>query len=319
MNQPEYEPVSYRADVASDDGPYTVVPRPAPDLPGKRTSSVSSEELRPSPLTALRRRWGVGALLSLLGLLVGLAAAATRPVQYTAEARLVVGQLDVSSQAVPGFALATQQLATTYARLIVADTIRADIANTLGSSRGQLLDYRASPIPESAIIRVEAVATDAGVASRVANAAATALRSTVAGLLLADPGAGLLREYAASRTRLGEAEDALRRAKLAFSQARSEQDRQATAVQQQAAQSSLDTIRLESDALGTRYQQTVNSAPGAPLQNVSKAVITGEDGVKTQELFGLAGLIAGLLMALLFTTWLSTIEHRRGASHRAPA
>ena len=319
MNQPEYEPVPYRGTGASDDGPYTAVSRPAPDIPGNSTSSVGSEELRPSPLTALRRHWGVGALLALLGLLAGLAATATRPVQYTAEARLVVGQLDVSSQSVPGFALATQQLATTYARLIVADPIRADIANTLGSRRGQLLDYRASPIPESAIIRVEAVATDAGVASRAADAAATALRRTVAGLLLADPGAGLLREYAASRTRLGEAEDALRRAKLAFSQARSEQGRQATAVQQQAAQSSLDTIRLESDALGTRYQQSVNSAPGAPLQGVSKAIITGEDRVKTQELFGLAGLVVGLLLALLFTTWLSTRAQRRGASRRAPA
>ncbi len=80
----------------------------------------------------------------------------------TAEAQLVVGDQSVRAQSVPGYALATQQLAATYARLIGAASE----------------DASASPIPDSAIIRVRATAPTQDEAVAKADAAATQLIAT---------------------------------------------------------------------------------------------------------------------------------------------
>jgi hypothetical protein len=268
--------------------------------------------VRPSPLTELRRRWPLTTLLLLAGLFLGLGAAQSRPVEYTSEARLVVGALDVSSQSVPGFALATQQLATTYSRLIVGDQVQLAVRRGLGARADDLVEVRASPIPESAVIRVEAVATRREVSLRATDASARALLDQVNRLLLVNPGEALLKQFAASRTEIAAATVALQQAQRAVTRAETRQQREQAATAQQAAQSQLDTLQLESEALGTRYQQTVNGAPGAPVQSIAKAVVTGDDRLQTRELLGLAGLAVGGLVALLVCAALSARRVRRG-------
>jgi Capsular polysaccharide biosynthesis protein len=91
-------------------------------------------------------------------LLVGAAIAlgTTRAPNYTAETRLTVGRLDVSSQAVPGVVAANQSLAATYSRLVTAEGVVDPVAVRLGLSSGSVARaLRASPIPESPIIRLE--------------------------------------------------------------------------------------------------------------------------------------------------------------------
>lgn len=119
--------------------------------------------------------------------------------QVTAEARLVVGQQTIQAQSVPGYALATQQLAATYSRLVGGDAM-ATVAPA-----GVVLS--ASPVPDSAIIRVQAVGADAAQVTAAADAAATALVDAVGkarGEQEADTG-----ELTAARTALRAAQASL--------------------------------------------------------------------------------------------------------------
>jgi capsular polysaccharide biosynthesis protein len=116
------------------------------------------------------------------------AVALAREPIYTAESRLLVGQVDVEAQAVPGFAQATQQLASLYARVVSTDVVVGPVAEELGldapTVQGAL---RASPIPQAAVIRIEAEAGDGAQAVALAEAAALQLQAYVDQLNDTDP------------------------------------------------------------------------------------------------------------------------------------
>lgn len=99
---------------------------------------------------------------------VGAAAGSLLPVNYTAETTIAVGHTDLTSQAQPGYALATQQLASNYARYVTNnDAMKQQYLDAQGAK------IAASAIPESNLIRVEATSgdpeTSEAVAADVAN------------------------------------------------------------------------------------------------------------------------------------------------------
>lgn len=89
------------------------------------------------------------------GAVLGIIGARTYvPQTVSAEARLVVGDQTLSAQAVPGYAEGTKQLAVTYSRLVTSDEVRQTVKGTVRS-------VSATPIADSAIIRVVAEADNA--------------------------------------------------------------------------------------------------------------------------------------------------------------
>ena len=126
---------------------------------------------------ALRREWGIVVLMVLI--LAGVGAAvglAVRKPSYTGEARLTVGQLNVSTQGVPGFVAAATGLAAAYARAIDAPGVVVPVAKQLHMSPGTVAgDLTASPITDTPLFRVIATTGNARSAVALANAGARAL------------------------------------------------------------------------------------------------------------------------------------------------
>lgn len=108
----------------------------------------------------------------LLGAVVGAGISLTIPVMHTAESRLVVGSQTVEAQSVPGYALATQQLGVTYARLSTAPAVTQAAS---AGAKGESVSVSVSPIPESAVLRVEVTSASSASAVGAATAAAQAL------------------------------------------------------------------------------------------------------------------------------------------------
>src|SRR3954454_4215176 len=128
-----------------------------------------------NPLRSMLRLWPVTVVAVALGLAGGLAYDLTLPTSYTAEVRLAVGGQTVAAQAVPGFALASQQLAADFARYVGPQQDSAVLKQALGPRTAEVVSVAASPIPQSNVIRVEVVAHDSQTAVDGAHVVAQSL------------------------------------------------------------------------------------------------------------------------------------------------
>src|SRR5689334_12701293 len=91
---------------------------------GTAGASMDSHTHRVSAFDAVRRYWWLLIALGAIGAAAAyLVAGEERKPVYTAEARLAVGRIDVSTQSIPGFATASQLLADSYSRAIVATNV----------------------------------------------------------------------------------------------------------------------------------------------------------------------------------------------------
>jgi hypothetical protein len=219
-------------------------------------------------LPALPRRsvllWG--GLIVIVTAIVGAGVFLLLPSQYTAEARVVVGSQSIQAQAVPGYATATGQLATTYTRFF-----------TPTSHGGVSLSL--SPIPQSSVIRVEAT-SDSTVASVHAAADEAShmiqtVNTTLIGKATADD---LLAQYEVAQANVLAA--------------------QASPTPGEQSQAHLEGLELTADALGKAYQaQVQNSVTGSStLTLVQPAVATGNNTVSRIEIGVVAAIVAGLLV-----------------------
>lgn len=124
------------------------------------------------PLTAWRRHWLMSTVVAIVGALIGVAVAFATPTTYTAEARVAVGAGDLSAGAVAGFPVASSALASNYARYVNDRGVaQADVPEGVTLS--------ASQIPESNVIRIEALSADPAAATAAANAASDQLVTLV--------------------------------------------------------------------------------------------------------------------------------------------
>src|SRR4051794_9927341 len=164
-------------DIEGDDERWVDAPPPRPPVVG-----WLREEVEPEPYVSVgrsaRSHWRLVATIAVLGLALGLVVGLLRPPTYSAQAKLVVGksiQLN-NLAATPGLALASQQLASDYSRLVSTHAVLDETARRLGRTPGDLGGrVSASPIPQSPVIILEAHAAHADDALALANAGAGAL------------------------------------------------------------------------------------------------------------------------------------------------
>jgi len=228
--------------------------------------------------------------------LIGVALAVTlaRSPQYTAEARLNVGRIDVPAYTLPGVIYGNQSLAQSYARAITAPAVvnsATRAVNISGSTARSRLT--ATPVPQSTVIRVDATGASEESAIALANAAGKGLTTYVI----------KLNQNAQANTILGDFQRAQRDVDAAQRRLGSAQ-RSGSAATAQQAQLTLQTAQLKASTLEQRYRfESGNEAPPNLVQMLSPATTATSDfSSRLQEvlLIGLvAGVVVGLALALL--------------------
>jgi capsular polysaccharide biosynthesis protein len=251
----------------------------------------------------------------ILGIIIGtgLTYAIHKPV-YTAEARLVVGDQTLGAFAVPGYTVATQDLAASYARLVDSDAVASQVSKVRAGS-SNTVTVSASPIPESPVVRVEAQSASRTLAVDAANAAGQALISSVATLGNTDSTLSVLqRDY-------NQADSALSSAKAAVAAAEANPDLKSTvpALQQRAAEA-LNRAELAQDSQNIMVSAYANAiqnrittlaASSSALAWTRHAGIVSDNQHSAYEIGGLLGFLMGAGLAATFRPLRTTRNARR--------
>lgn len=257
-------------------------------------------------LESLRRHWVI-ALVPIV-LLVGGAAALglTRDAEYESEARLNVGGLNLTQQAIEGYTHAVQQLAVAYARAIHATGVVDPAAREARVPPAEIVDsVSATPIQGSPIISIRATDETPEQAVRKADAAAEALTGYAVELNSGrDVGDGLLRRYRSAAAEY-------RSARLALDRAPRRGRRRETL------ETRVDTAKLKRDTLGFLYGQSqAGQATVHLVQKLAPAGAATSDRDEVLQNYLAAGAIAGLLIGvgLAMARANAVVRRRLGAS-----
>lgn len=275
------------------------------------TQSTTKPATVESPLSALRRKWWLALILCPLGAALGATLASIGPTKYTVESRLSVGDGELSSQAVPGFALARQQLAEDYSRWV---------NNTAADSAGEGVEIVSSPIPESAIIRIEGTSSSQADATKGVNDAADALKKRVNAAKPGNDPAAVLKQFETAALASAKMESQVDEA-FANYQSAIGAKRSASAIR--TLKTRLDDLRgqaallnVRRDSLSDKYKTLVaNQTTSVDLVTVREARVTNNDRVAKLQRYGLLGFVLGGLVSLLLATW-SARNNPRPANRR---
>jgi capsular polysaccharide biosynthesis protein len=244
---------------------------------------------------AIKRQWPIVLLPTLLLLGLGIYLGLSRAPQYTAEARLTVGRLDVDPASLANFANATQALAGAYSRAVDAGPVVDPVARQLKLTPNQIrAKVSASPIPESPVIRVVATDTSAGRAVTLANSTSTTLVQYTSTLNRTDTSsARLLAQYRAASLEVNTLQD--RHDQL--------QRVHASKSSISALDADLSAARLRAQAVSTEYQATEQQRGTSKIVGVlTQATGASNDRTSKLELLALAGALAGLLLGAAIAT-----------------
>jgi hypothetical protein len=240
----------------------------------------------------------------------GVAIGIRREPVYTAEARLNVGNVDVSSQALPGYVVATQSLAASYSRAIVSQEVVRPVAASLRRSEVDVASHvSASPVPESSVIRVEATGPDSLTAVTLVNAASKSLARYVGGL---NPAGGVsdrvLAQYRQGELDVAKADQ--RHRQLARRYVSKPTGDLRAALREAAA--TLSAAKLKVEALGVRYQDIEQNRPMDNfVQTLTTATTAASDRNSALAIRAFTGAVAGLLLGAALSTALSNRRRRR--------
>jgi capsular polysaccharide biosynthesis protein len=273
-------------------------PRFSPEQPVHQFPAPKQEPVERAPVgpwAAVLRHPFLFALVFLLCAGAGVYLGLSREPIYTAETRLNVGNIDVTNQALPGYVSATQSLAGSYSRAIDSQGVITPLARRLDQPPDAVAAHvRASPIPSSSIIRVEATAASAAAAITLVNAASSSLQRYVQGLeASAETGAQSLARYRDAQISVSKAERTVRRLTKRYVAAPSASLRS----QLQGAKADLSTAQLRVQALAARYQSEQQQAPVENfVRSLGAAATASSDRTAALELRAFSGAIAGLLL-----------------------
>jgi hypothetical protein len=276
---------------------------------------------------AVLRHWFLTFVLVVLGALGGAAVARSQPTTYTAEERLAVGGGDLAAQSVPGFALASQELASNYARFVTAGPVRSALPP---QTAGRVFTITASPVPESNVIRVEATAADAASATMAADEAGKRLVAQVDKIATVGSAAQVRQQYIQITTQVADAQQVQADAQDLVSRYRGDAQSKNAKVAAEArralpgaraaltrASVHLADLQLQQTALGALYQTQVGRGPSEnTLAVVSAAAVSGDDAKSRLELYGLGGAAAGTVLSLAIV---AALERRRPPAGRRAA
>jgi uncharacterized protein involved in exopolysaccharide biosynthesis len=278
-------------------------PRPAAAPDDLVTVLASQPRSTRRVIDAIRDRPLLFAAPVVACLLLGLVAGLVRAPVHTAESRLAIARISVSTQALPGFAAGVQDLAVTYSRLATADEVTAEAAELLRVDPADLEGrVTSSPIPQSPLFRIEATGGTADEAIATANAAGEALSGYVSRLNSQNPDSERIyaefllasRDLVDARTRLRVAEERARRSRTP------EAARRVVSARAQVAGAA-----LRADSLRDQYRTSIaGTGSGNVIQVVNPARTATSDRADTLRRYAVTGLLLGLVAGtLLVLLW----------------
>lgn len=266
--------------------------------------SVPPTEHGPNPFELMLRRWKLSLALIVAGLVVGLLAALVQSEEYTAEARVAVGYGNLSAGAIAGFPEAAGDLASNYARYVNDQGLSG---KTTSGEPLEGVELTGSPIPESNVIRIEAVSTDEDAAVEAARRTADGLMETVnnpEGIFsdedILENFNDVTRELAAARNTEAAARARLTALRNASGSPQTALDTQRERVAD--AVSTRSVLELLQSSAQTRYINATTDSDTADLVLVNDAEVVQSSLSGALQRYGLLGLIVGGVGALIVTT-----------------
>jgi hypothetical protein len=272
---------------------------------------------------------------------LGAAYGSSRPPIYSAESRILVGRLDVTAQAVPGYVSATESLAGVYSRLVSLPTVHDDALSRIGHPINPQSAVSASPIPLSSEIRVDATSPVQADAVRLADTTTAAMVAYISRLNAPVPMSGptlsdLQARYDAATSKMETAAQtvdqlntqlaSLRDPKSALSISLSNAAHNAldASVQQQLipARATVDQGKEEMNQLDSQMRALLATAP-APIADsegvtraIQPAVAGGVDRTRKLELDTAGGVVVGGALGLLLASGYDEWRRRRPRSSK---
>ena len=247
-------------------------------------------------------------------LVLGVIAGFVRSPTYTAETRLIVGkavQLN-NLAATPGLSAASTDLAVTYSRLLSTPSVYANAQKRAGSA-GVGGGVSATPIAQSPVVRVEGTGTTPEMASAQANAGAEAIVKAVNEVNAAQDAFSkdLLKRYQTADAQLVKDTRSLQ---LLQQQLAANPENTLLQDQVVTAQTQVDSDTLRLNTLATQYQASISpqDVDTQIVQQLGKAVDTGNNRKTSMEIGAIVGLVVGGLLALGVTMMID----RRSSSLR---
>ena len=280
-------------------------------------SDLDNSPAQTRPVRAALTYWPMSLAVSMVLLFLGVYAGHSRAPVYTSEVRLAVGGQGLSSYAIPGFALAAQELAANYARYVSLPQDTQILKTALGAHAAEVVALSASPVPTSNVVSIVAQSKDREIANKAATAAGTALINAVNGQTNDQIAAGLLKQYNTLSASVAQANLTLQDAtqivaKLTATPSATASQLAAAQQAEVAASTAYASLQLQQSVLGTRYQTTATTdTPSSDLSVVQPAAIILSNATKNEELFGLIGLASGFALALAFATLRARRASRR--------
>ena len=263
------------------------------------------------PMIALRRHKPMAVLAVLTAAAIGAGSALLVPTDYLAETRLAVGGNDLAAQAVPGFALASQEMAANYARYVNNAQEQSALESDLGIRAGAVEEVSASPIPQSNVVRIEVTARTPEAAVSAAAAVAKSLMDRVNDHSAADDeAAATLAEHADLSDQVADAQQASAAAEDAVNDAEPGADLTQLREAAASAAAHVAVLKVQQEALGQKYRSQIaaTAESAANLGVVQDAAVSQDNLLARLQQFGLAGAALGAVLALRFAV---RLERRR--------
>jgi hypothetical protein len=254
-------------------------------------------------LQSARRHWLIVLLPVLVLVPVVAVVAARRTPTYSAEARLIVGRLNLSTPgAIAGFAQAAQDLAATYPLVIYANGVVKPVARKLHMSPSEVLSgISATEVPSSSVIRVDATAKSAIIATSLANAASKSLIAYLAGVDRHNPALPRLSKL-------------LQRYELVYQQAKARvpTGNQPLTPAGEKLVAAAETARVELNGVIQSYDNELQNQAGTPLlQPITYAAGATSDRMSKLQLAVFGALLVGLLLGLALATLRANLALKR--------
>ncbi len=241
-----------------------------------------------SLLDALRRNLLLVFLPIVVLVSAALLASLIRTPTYTSEARLNVGGVALTTESIPGYTVAVQFLAISYARAVDATAVVAPVAARLHiSPQAVASQVSATPIQNSPVVAIDATSKDPGQAVRLANAMSGALVRYAVHLNSGQsPSRQLLVRYLADSRTLQAANAQV-------------QNAPPHSAVQRSAQTRADVARLQLQTTGTLYQQSqAGQSTQNLVQQLTPASPATSDRSSVLQQYAAGGLLAGLLIGV---------------------
>ena len=268
---------------------------------------------RPSTglLTAARRR----PILVLLPVILFVGAAVVlglkREPTYTATSHLSVGHVYVNNPAaISSLIEATRSLASVYSRAVNASAVQKATRRKLDKGGFPVSGVvRATPVPESPLIKVSAKSSSPRSAIALANASSEALAEYTNRRLRSTAEVdSLVRRYRSATLRYRQREQEQKRVSRRYDDNPSARNRRSL----ERAGAAVDSALLDREAIRGSYQNAVLSEQSSPaVEAFSPAIGTTSDRSSALQTLAFVGLIGGLAAGCALALLAASREERR--------